>query len=116
MKLATQAEIKFSIKEKKKSLIEIVDDLNERLFGKNAENEFNFSHTFTLTHASYWSGINLNLNYEDYNVNISLWNSENDTRKFNEKTNEYEDLEKFIIQQYKNVLKDMSKITKYLIK
>lgn len=97
-------------------LEKIVDNLNERLFGENAEHECNFSHGFTLTHASYWSTISLNLNYENYNVEILLWNSENDTRKFNEKKNEYEDLEKHLIQKYKNVLKDMSKITKYLVK
>jgi len=114
MKLATQAGIKFPYK--KRTIEEVVDNLNEKLYGEDAQHEHNFSHGFSSVHASYWNAITLNLNYEDYDVKIQMWNSENDSRKFNEKTNEYEDLEKHIIQKYKNVLKDMSKITKYLCK
>lgn len=99
-----------------KEIEEVVDNLNERLYGENAQNEHNFSHGFSSVHASYWNAITFNLTYEDYDVEIQMWNSENDSRKFNEKTQEYEDLEKHIIQKYKNVLKDMSKITKYLVK
>ena len=76
----------------------------------------NFSHLFIYTKVGYVENILLSLGFENYSINICLWNDDNDDRKFNEKTNEYEDLEKFIVKKYKNILKDMSKITKYLIK
>ena len=95
---------------------EVVDNLNERLMGIEGQNEDNYSHSFSAIHGSCWSGIMLNLNYEDYDIEIKLWDTEHDSRKFNETANEYEDLEKHLIQKYKNVLKDMSKITKYLVK
>ena len=95
---------------------EVVDNLNERLYGKDAQHEFNFSHGFSSIHAPYWNAIVLYLNYEDYDIEIKIWDSEHESRKWNEKTQNYEDLEKHIIQKYKNVLKDMSKLTKYLCK
>lgn len=95
-----------------KEIEDIVDSLNQKLY----ENEDNFSHAFNSIHSGYINAISLSLTFEDYSVEINLWDSENDSRKFNEKTNEYEDLEKHAIQKYKNVLKDMSKITKYLCK
>jgi hypothetical protein len=95
-------------------IIEVVDNLNEKLWGINGDK--NLNHCFSYTKAGYIEGISLNLNFETYSINISLWNDNDDDRKFIEKKNDYEDLEKHLIQKYKNVLKDMSKITKYLIK
>lgn len=96
-----------------KEIEDIVDSLNQKLY----ENKDNFSHAFNSIHSGYINAISLSLTFEDYSVEINLWDSgENDSREWNEKTQEYEDLEKHIIQKYKNVLKDMTKITKYLCK
>ena len=93
---------------------EVVDNLNTRLWGMNGDE--NSSHVFIYTKAGFIENISLNLKFETYSININLWNDDNDDRKFSEKTNQYEDLEKFIVKKYKNILKDMSKITKYLCK
>lgn len=94
-------------------LIKIVDNLNEKLWGINGDQ--NLNHYFSYTKSGYIEGISLDLNFETYSINISLWNDENDDRTFIEGKG-YEDLEKFIVKKYKNILKDMSKITKYLVK
>ncbi len=93
---------------------EVVDNLNTRLWGMNGDE--NSSHVFIYTKAGFIENISLNLNFDNHSIEINLWNEDNDDRKFSEKTNQYEDLEKFIVKKYKNILKDMSKITKYLCK
>lgn len=93
---------------------EIVDNLNERLYGKDATE--NLDHVFSYIKSGFVEQIILDLNFDNSHVEIHLWDDQNDSRKWNEKTQEYEDLEKHIIQKYKNVLKDMSKLTKYLCK
>jgi hypothetical protein len=99
---------------KEKTVQEVVESLNDRLWGIDGDQ--NTDHHFSYTEAGYIKGISLNLNFDDYSLGISLWNNENDDRFFIEEKNEYENLEKHLIQKYKNILKDMSKITKYLIK
>lgn len=93
---------------------EVVDNLNTRLWGMNGDK--NLNHCFSYTKSGYIEAISLDLNFDDYHIEIQMWNDENDDRKFIEKINEYEDLEKFIIKKYKNIIQDMTKITKYLIK
>jgi hypothetical protein len=93
---------------------EVVDNLNTRLWGMNGDE--NSNHVFIYTKAGYIEDISLSLNFETYNVKIDLWNDENDDRKFNEKTQQYEDLEKFIVKKYKNIIKEMTKINKDLCK
>ena len=93
---------------------EVVDNLNTRLWGMSGDE--NSNHVFIYTKAGYIEDISLSLNFETYNVKIDLWNDENDDRKFNEKTQQYEDLEKFIVKKYKNIIKEMTKINKDLCK
>ena len=94
--------------------MQTVNNLNEKLYGVNGTD--NLNHVFIYTQSGYVESISLSLCFEDYYIKINLWDDQNESRKFNEKTQEYESLEKHIIQKYKNVIKDMSKITKYLCK
>jgi hypothetical protein len=82
---------------------EVVDNLNNRLWGMNSDE--NSSHVFIYTKAGFIETISLNLVFETHSVGINLWNDDNDDRKFSEKTNQYEDLEKFIVKKYKNIIK-----------
>ena len=93
---------------------EIVDNLNTRLWGMNGDE--NTNHVFIYRKAGYIESISLNLKFNNYSVNINLWNDENDDRLFNEKTNEYEDLEEFIVKKYKSITKEMRKLNKDLKK
>ena len=70
---------------------EIVDNLNTRLWGMNGDE--NTDHVFIYTKAGYIESISLNLNFDYYSIKIDLWNDDNDDREFNEKPQQYEDLE-----------------------
>ena len=45
-----------------------------------------------------------------------MWNNDNDDRLFSEETQQYEDLEEFIVKKYKNIVKEMKKLNKSLKK
>ena len=72
--------------------IEIVDTLNDLIWGENAEHEENFHLCFSYHYYTTYEQIT----FED----IVLWCSENDEREFNEETNEYEDLLQFCKRQF----------------
>jgi hypothetical protein len=93
---------------------EVVDNLNTKLWGMNGDE--NSSHVFIYTKAGYIEDISLKLQFENYSIEINLWNDDNDDRIFNEKTQQYEDLEKFIVKKYKNIIKEMKKLNKSLKK
>lgn len=91
---------------------EVVDNLNTRLWGMNGDE--NTDHVFIYTKAGYIESISLNLNFDYYSIKIDLWNDDNDDREFNEKPQQYEDLEEFIVKKYKNITKEMKKLNKSL--
>lgn len=93
---------------------EVVDNLNTRLWGMNG-NE-NTDHVFVYTKAGYIESISLNLNFDNHSIEINLWNDDNDDRLFSEETQQYEDLEEFIVKKYKNIVKEMKKLNKSLKK
>ena len=95
-------------------ILNVVDNLNEKLWGINGNQ--NLNHYFSYTKAGYIEGISLDLNFDDYHIEIQMWNDNNDDRKIDDRKGDYEDLEKFIVKKYKNIIKDMTKITKYLCK
>ena len=88
---------------------EVVDNLNTRLWGMNGDK--NLNHCFSYTKSGYIEAISLDLNFDYSHIEIQLWNNESDDRKFNEKTNKYEDLEEFIIKKFKNIIKDLKKLS-----
>jgi hypothetical protein len=93
---------------------EVVDNLNTRLWGMNGDE--NSSHVFIYTKAGYIEDISLDLNFNDYRIEIQMWNDNNDDRKIDDRKGDYEDLEKFIVKKYKNIIKEMTKINKDLCK
>jgi hypothetical protein len=93
---------------------EVVDNLNTRLWGMNGDE--NSNHVFIYTKVGYIENILLNLNFDYYSIKINLWNDDNDDREFNEKPQQYEDLEEFIVKKYKNITKEMKKLNKSLKK
>ena len=93
---------------------EVIDNLNTRLWGMNGDE--NNNHVFIYKKLGFIECISLKLRYENYSVTIDLWDDGNDDRLFNEKTNEYEDLEEFIVKKYKSITKEMKKLNKDLKK
>ena len=93
---------------------EVVDNLNTRLWGMNGDE--NSSHVFIYTKAGFIENISLNLNFDNHSIEINLWNDDNDDRLFSEETQQYEDLEEFIVKKYKNIVKEMKKLNKSLKK
>jgi len=93
---------------------EVVDNLNTRLWGMNGDE--NTSHVFIYEKAGYIDTILLSLKFDYYTVKINLWNDDNDDREFSEKTQQYEDLEEFIVKKYKIITKEMKKLNKSLKK
>lgn len=81
-------------------IIDVVDKLNWNLWEHNEGEHRCFQFIYMTT----WSGI-------QFGEEI-LWNDHDDMRKFNEKTNEYEDLEKFIIREFNNYIKSCQRILK----
>jgi len=94
---------------------EVVDRLMGRLWGKDAEKEHNFSHSFIYSKAGYFESISLQINEENYSVNIELWNSENDGREWIESINDYDDLFYHILWKYEKVISSLLEIKKDLI-
>lgn len=68
--------------------IDIINDLNEELFTKHGEVQYEFNYA-TNGHIHI-------INFQ----NIELWNSEIDERVYNEETDEYEPLKGYIKKQY----------------
>lgn len=72
--------------------IEVVDKLNELIWGENAEHTENFHLYFSYNYYTTYEQIM----FED----MVLWCSENDERSFNEEINDYEDLLQFCKRQF----------------
>ena len=95
-------------------ILNVVDNLNEKLWGINGDK--NLNHCFSYIKSGYIEAISLDLNFDDYHIEIQMWNNDNDDRLFSEETQQYEDLEEFIVKKYKNIVKEMKKLNKSLKK
>jgi len=94
---------------------EVIDRLMGRLWGKDAEKEHNFSHSFIYSKAGHIESISLQMNEENYSANIELWNSENDDREWIESINDYDDLFYHILWKYEKVISSLLELKKDLI-
>lgn len=97
-----------------KKIEEIVDNLNIKLWGKRTNQ--NLSHCFCYTKKGFVESISLFLSFNFHSVTIDLWSDNAEDRNFNEKINEYEDLEVFLIKKYRKIVKEMNNLTKDLCK
>lgn len=93
---------------------EVVDLLNEKLHGENAEFEQNFNHCFVYKKYNYVEVISLCISLKNSEISIELWNSENSQQIFIEKIKEYEPLEKTIIREYKIVVNELNKLKQFI--
>ena len=87
--------------------IEVVDELNELIWGENAEHEENFEISFKYTYQGSWECIY----YEEF----LLWCSEMDDREWIEEIQDYEDLLKYCIKEFCKIGKQMVKLNKLLL-
>ena len=94
---------------------EVVERLKDRLWGKDAEKEHNFSHYFSYIKNGYIESISLTVNEENFSINIDLWNSENDDREWIESINDYDDLFHHILWKYEKVISTLLELKKDLI-
>lgn len=93
---------------------EVVEYLNNKLHGTNAEYEENFMNFFTYETNGMYEAITLRVYIDDLEIKIGIWNSESDDREFIEEINEYEPLEDYIIKQYDECLKKLQEVRNYL--
>ena len=82
------------------NLIGIVGKLNSRLY----DNHGNTDYFYSLSSTGYCNLI--------FFGDVMLWSSEDDMRKFDEKTGEYEDMEKFLKKELKKIGKLFQKYSK----
>lgn len=78
----------------------VVDELNWKLW-ENNESEHK---CFEIRYVTTWTGI--------YFQDECLWNDQDDLRKYSEKIDEYEPLDKFLIKELKKYRDSVSKILK----
>jgi len=86
--------------------IEVVDELNELIWGKNSEHEENFHLCFIYEYATSWEEIR-------YGTEV-LWNSECEERQWIEKLNDYEDLLQYCIKEFNDLNKKIKRLNKLL--
>ena len=81
---------------------EVVDELNNLIWGDNAEHEENFSFSFSYRYNTTSEAIF----FED----LLLWCSENEERDWVEGMEDYEDLFMFCIKQFSSINSDRQKL------
>ncbi len=91
---------------KGKTPIEVVQDLNEKLWDKYERDDIWFSYTLD----NHIDSVSFNSFGENYNIKIDLWNSENSQQKYREETDDYEPLEDTILREFKTALEDLAGI------
>jgi len=97
-----------------KTTQEVVEFLNEKLHGVDAEHEDNFMNFFTYETNGMYEAITLRVYDEDVEIKISIWNSESDDREFIEEINDYEPLEDYIVKQYDECIEKLQDLRKFL--
>jgi hypothetical protein len=90
----------------KKTPLEIVQDLNEKLWKKYRRDNIWFSYTLD----NHVDSVSFNSFGENHNIKIDLWNSENFQQKYREETDDYEPLEYTIMREFELSVKDLARI------
>ena len=88
--------------------IEVVDELNNLIWGEEAEHEENFHLCFSYHYYTAYEQIQ----FED----MVLWCSENEEREFIEAINDYEDLLQYCKRQFCNIGNQMLILNKLIKK
>jgi hypothetical protein len=88
--------------------IEVVDALNELIWGENAEHEQNFNSFFKYLYNGIW--------HEIWFEEFMLWNSEMDDREWLEEIQDYEDLLKYCKKEFCKIGNQMLMLNKLVDK
>lgn len=75
---------------------EHIDNIQEEIFDKRTNNE-NFFLRYTI--EGFVESVSLIIYMFSMNIEISLWNSENEERKWVEEDNNYEDFKPFLLRK-----------------
>lgn len=86
--------------------IEVVDALNDLIWGKDAEHEENFHLAFTYVYSTTSEVIQFG--------DSILWNSEDEDRCWLEELNDYEDLLQYCIKEFNDLNKTIKSLNKLL--
>lgn len=93
---------------KEKTVLQVVQDLNEELYEKTKSDDVWYSYTMD----NYIDSVTFNLFSDNSVLKIDLWNSENSQRVYNEETYDYEPLEETIKRELKEVASYLNTLTK----
>lgn len=94
--------------------IEVVEKLNEQLYGEDGNNNENFYAEFSCVIGSYSESISFLLHVDDTDIGVSLWSSENDSRKYIEEKDEYEPLYEYVVNKFDSIINELIRIKPYL--
>lgn len=92
-----------------KTALETIEELNDSLYKQFGDNN---CHSFSFTTSGFVESFSLYVNLSYSNCELHLWNSENSNRKWNEKTNEYEEYKKTFVRELDNLIKELQIIKK----
>lgn len=90
------------LSESEKEAIEVVDRLNNKLDKCGYTDKADPPYAFEFVYMTHWSAIKWGDNY--------LWDSEDDYRKWIERFNCYENLEKFVVREFNKIRKNQNSI------
>lgn len=93
---------------KEKTVLQVVQNLNEELYEKTKSDDVWYSYTMD----NYIDSVTFNLFSDNSVLKIDLWNSENSQRAYNEETDDYEPLEETIKRELKEVASYLNTLTK----
>lgn len=88
---------------------EQVEEIQDQIFDKDIN-------TFFLTYkkSGYVEAIGLNIILHDINIEVDLWNDQDDTREIDEDTDELEPLKNFLKKKVKECIKSFEKLNEIL--
>jgi hypothetical protein len=93
-----------------KNIQEIISNIQEKIFDKNDQNFF-----LEYSEFGYVQAVKLHLQIYSMNIQVDLWNSENEEREWIEEINDYEDFEVFLKRKIEEILMSFTELKSILI-
>lgn len=96
---------------------EVVEYLNDKLHSFDFDGlpfEDNLMNHFIYSTTGLYESISFEVYVEDIRIKFDLWNSETDSREFNEEINEYEPLEDEILRLYDECIVKLLSIKEHI--
>lgn len=95
------------------SIKEQIDELQEEMYSNEDYESFFLEHSEV---GNIGESISLLIYKYDTDIEMSLWNSENDEREWIEEKNDYEDLKPFLLRKIEDCLMAFTELKERLIK